>query len=194
MITIRAACIADAVYIAEGIYEAFMLPGSDLERDPTYHQRWQDTLTEVCAQTDTHYSYTNTWVAELDGQIVGIMIVVDGKNYRIQRERMYPQLKSIFDETFGLGWEDMEDEAQAGEFYVDSLTVFAPFRHKGIGTSLLRYAIRQAKERQVPLVSLAVEPMNPAKILYQELGFRYHRSITIFNEEYHLYVADAYEK
>jgi hypothetical protein len=35
---------------------------------------------------------------------------------------------------------------------------------------------------------------NPAKTLYQEIGFRYNRPITIFNEEYHLYVADAYEK
>ena len=46
----------------------------------------------------------------------------------------------------------------------------------------------------LPFATLAVESMNSAKILYQELGFRYHRSITIFNEEYHLYVADAYEK
>lgn len=194
MITIRAARTTDAVYIAEGIYEAFLLPSSDLAKDPTFHQRWLDTLTRVCAQADTHYSYTNTWVAEVDGQIAGIMIVVDGKNYRIQRERMYPQLKSMFDEAFGPGWEDMEDETQTGEFYVDSLAVFAPYRHKGIGTHLLLHAIQIAKKQHVPLATLAVEPMNPAKILYQELGFRYHRSITIFNEEYHLYVADAYEK
>ena len=194
MITIRAARITDAAYIAEGIYEAFLLPSSDLEKDPTFHQRWLDTLIRVCAQVNTHYSYTNTWVAEVNGEIAGIMIAVDGKNYRIQRERMYPQLKSIFDEVFGLGWEDMEDEAQAGEFYVDSLAVFAPYRHNGIGTSLLLHAIQCARELHLPFATLAVEPMNSAKILYQELGFRYHRSITIFNEEYHLYVADAYEK
>ena len=194
MITIRPAHINDASYIAEGIYEAFLLEGSELESDPTFHQRWLDTLIDVCAQPDTNYSYTNTLVAELDGEIAGIMIAVDGQNYRVQRERMYPQLKSMFDEAFGRGWEDMEDEAQAGEFYVDSLAVFPPYRHKGIGTSLLLYAIKRAKELTIPLTTLAVEPMNPAKILYQELGFRYHRPITIFNEEYHLYVADAYEK
>lgn len=99
MITIRAARITDAAYIAEGIYEAFLLPSSDLEKDPTFHQRWLDTLIGVCA-----------------------------------------------------------------------------------------------RELHLPFATLAVEPMNSAKILYQELGFRYHRSITIFNEEYHLYVADAYEK
>jgi ribosomal protein S18 acetylase RimI-like enzyme len=194
MITIRQAHISDAVHIAEGIYEAFQLVGSELEKDPGFHRRWIDNLIVVCAQPDTHYSYTNTVVAEEDGEIAGIMIAVDGKNYRIQREKMYPQLKSLFDEVFGLGWEDMEDEAQAGEFYVDSLAVFTPYRHRGIGTSLLIHAKKRAKELGIPIATLAVEPMNPAKTLYQEIGFRYNRPITIFNEEYHLYMADAYEK
>ena len=122
------------------------------------------------------------------------MIAVDGTNYRTQRERMYPQLKSIFDTAFGLGWEDMEDEAQAGEFYVDSIAVFPPYRHRGIGTNLLLHAKQRAKELNIPLITLAVEPMNSAKILYQELGFTYNRLITIFNEEYELLMADTYEK
>lgn len=194
MVTIRQAHFNDAAYIAEGIYEAFLLTGSDLENDPTFRHRWLDTLTTVCAQPDTHYSYTNTLVAEMDGKIAGIMIAIDGRNYRIQREKMYPQLKLLFDEAFGVGWEDMEDEAQEGELYVDSLAVFMLYRHQGIGTKLLLHAKTRAKELGIPMVTLAVEPMNPAKILYQELGFRYNRPITIFNEEYHLYVADAYEK
>lgn len=194
MVSIRQAQIADARYIAEGIYEAFLLIGSELDKDPNFHQRWLDTLSMVCAQPDTHYSYTNTIVAEIDGEIAGIMIAVDGKNYRIQREKMYPQLKSLFDEVFGLGWESMEDEAQEGELYVDSLAVFAPYRHRGIGTNLLMYAKKRAKELGIPMTTLAVDPMNSAKILYQELGYRYDRPIVIFNEEYQLLVADTYEK
>lgn len=194
MVTIRQAHINDAAYIAEGIYEAFLLAGSELESDPTFHQRWLDALTAICSQPDTHYSYTNTVVAEIDGEIAGIMIVVDGKKYRIQREKMYPQLKSLFDEAFGIGWDNMADEAREGEFYVDSLAVFSPYRHRGIGTSLLMYAKKLARELGVPTTTLAVEPMNSAKILYQEFGFKYNRSITIFNEEYHLYVSDSYEK
>ena len=194
MVTIRQAKVNDAASIAEGIYEAFLLPGSELDNDPSFHQHWIDTLTEICAQADTHYSYHNTLVAEVDGKIAGIMIAVDGTNYRTQRERMYPQLKSIFDTAFGLGWEDMEDEAQAGEFYVDSIAVFPPYRHRGIGTNLLLHAKQRAKELNIPLITLAVEPMNSAKILYQELGFTYNRLITIFNEEYELLMVDTYEK
>ena len=107
---------------------------------------------------------------------------------------MYPQLKSIFDEVFGSDWENMEDEAQSGELYIDSLAVFLPYRHQGVGTRLLLQAKQRAKELGIPVTTLAVEPMNSAKILYQKLGFRCNRTITIFNEIYHLYMADSYEK
>jgi ribosomal protein S18 acetylase RimI-like enzyme len=72
--------------------------------------------------------------------------------------------------------------------------VFEPYRHRGIGTSLLLHAKKRAKELGVAVVTLAVEPMNSAKTLYQELGFSYERAIVIFNEEYQLFVADTYEK
>ncbi len=191
MVSIRQARVDDAASIAEGIYEAFLLPGSEMENDPSFHQQWIDALTAIYAQTDTQYSYTNTLVAEADGEIAGIMIAVDGAIYRYQRERMFPQLKMLFDKVFGQGWEEMEDEAQTGELYVDSIAVFPAYRHRGIGTTLLSHAQQRAKELNIPLVTLAVEPSNTAKVLYHELGFSYNRQITIFNEEYELLVADG---
>ena len=56
MISIRQAQVNDASYIAEGIYEAFLLPSSEVENDPNFHQQWINTLTKVCAQPDTQYS------------------------------------------------------------------------------------------------------------------------------------------
>lgn len=187
MITIRQAQVNDAASIAEGVYEAFLLPGSQIENTPNFHQQWIDTLTKICAQPDTQYSYTNTLVAEENGEIAGIMITVDCAIYRMQREKMFPQLKSLFNTAFGSGWENMEDEAQPSELYVDSLAVFPAYRHRGIGTTLLMHAKQRAKELHIPLVTLAVEPTNTAKQLYHELGFRYDRHITIFNEEYELH-------
>ena len=187
MVTIRQAQVSDAASIAEGIYEAVLLPGSEVENQPNFHQQWIDTLTAICAQPDTQYSYTNTLVAEVDGEIAGIMITVDGAIYRMQRERMFPQLKDLFNTAFGPGWEEMEDEAQTGELYVDSIAVFPAYRHRGIGTTLLSHAQQRAKELNIPLLTLAVEPSNTAKVLYQELGFSYNRQITIFNEEYELW-------
>ena len=198
MIKIRKARIEDVGYIAEGIYHAFLL------EDKALYDRWIRTLKEVCAQEDTHYSYRNTWIAEVDGERsekggkraevggerAGMMIAVDGEHYREQRNKMYPQLKGLFDVAFGKGWDEMEDEAKAGEFYIDSLSVSLPYRNQGVGTALIEKAKEMAKELGIPVVTLAVEPENSAKKLYQKLGFGYQRRIEIFNEAYELYATE----
>lgn len=191
MIRIRRATIEDVAYIAEGIYHAFLL------EDEALYNQWIRTLKEVCAQEDTHYSYRNTWIAEVDGERTvvggvraGMMIAVDGEHYREQRDKMYPQLKGLFDVAFGKGWDEMEDEAKVGEFYIDSLAVSLPYRNQGVGTALIEKAKEMAKEKGIGVVTLAVEPTNPAKKLYRKLGFAYQRGIEIFNEEYELHAAE----
>ena len=199
MIRIRRATIEDVAYIAEGIYHAFLL------EDEALYNQWIKILKDVCAQEDTHYSYRNTWIAEVSGERAeadgertvvggvraGMMIAVDGEHYREQRDKMYPQLKGLFDVAFGTGWDDMEDEATEGEFYIDSLSVSLPYRNKGVGTALIEKAKELAREQGIAVVTLAVEPQNTAKKLYQKLGFAYQKVIEIFNEEYHLYVAPS---
>ena len=184
IINIRKATKEDVAYIAEGIYHAFLLEDEDL------YNQWIRTLKEVCAQEDTHYSYRNTWIAEVDGERAGMMIAVDGEHYRKQRDKMYPQLKGLFDVAFGKGWDEMEDEAKAVEFYIDSLAVSLPYRNQGVGTALVKKAKEVAKEKGIGVVTLAVEPENSAKKLYEKLGFAYQRRIEIFNEEYELYAAE----
>ena len=198
MIKIRRATIEDVAYIAEGIYHAFLL------EDEALYNQWIKILKEVCAQEDTHYSYRNTWIAEVDreraeadgertvvgGVRAGMMIAVDGEHYREQRDKMYPQLKGVFDVAFGKGWDDMEDEAKAGEFYIDSLAVSLPYRNQGVGTALIEKAKELARALGIDVVTLAVEPENRAKKLYEKLGFSYQRVIEIFNEEYELYAAE----
>lgn len=184
MITIRKAELSDIAYIAEGIFRAFLLS------DKSLYNRWIRTLKGVCAQEDTHYSYRNTWIAEVDGERAGMMIAVNGEHYRVQRDKMYPQLKELFDVAFGKGWEDMEDEAKPGKFYIDSLSVSLPYRNQGVGTALIEKAKKIAQGQGISMVTLAVEPMNTAKKLYQKLGFAYQRVIKIFNEEYELYAAE----
>ena len=198
MIKIRRATIEDVTYIAEGIYHAFLL------EDEALYNQWIKILKEACAQEDTHYSYRNTWIAEVGGERAeadgertvvggvraGMMIAVDGEHYREQRDKMYPQLKGLFDVAFGKGWDDMEDEAKAGEFYIDSLAVSLPYRNQGVGMALIEKAKELARELEIGVVTLAVEPENRAKKLYERLGFRYQRRIEIFNEEYELYAAE----
>ena len=47
-----------------------------------------------------------------------------------------------------------------------------------------------ARDLEIGVVTLAVEPENKAKRLYQKLGFGYQRRIEIFNEEYELHAAE----
>ena len=218
MIKIRKATIEDVAYIAEGIYHAFLLDGQEETTSDAlitsekgvgdknvFYNQWISVLKDICAQEDTHYSYRNTWIAEVGGERAeadgertvvggvraGMMIAVNGEHYRKQRDRMYPQLKGLFDVAFGKGWDEMEDEAQAGEFYIDSLSVSLPYRNKGVGTALIEKAKELAREQGIGVVTLAVEPQNTAKKLYQKLGFEYQRTITIFNDEYHLYIVSS---
>ena len=198
MIRIRKATKEDVEYIAEGIYYAFLL------EDKALYNQWIKILKDVCAQEDTHYSYRNTWIAEVDreraeedgertvvdGERAGMMIAVDGEHYREQRDKMYPQLKGLFDVAFGKGWDEMEDEAKTGEFYIDSLAVSLPYRNQGVGTALIEKAKELARGLGIGVVTLAVEPENRAKKLYQKLGFGFQRRIEIFNEEYELYAAE----
>ena len=198
MIRIRKATIEDVAYIAEGIYHAFLL------EDEGIYNQWIKILKDVCAQEDTHYSYRNTWIAEADGERgevggkraevdrerAGMMIAVDGEHYREQRDKMYPQLKGLFDVAFGKGWDEMEDEAKSDEFYIDSLAVSLPYRNQGVGTALIEKAKELARELGIDVVTLAVEPENRAKKLYEKLGFAYQREIEIFNEEYELHAAE----
>ena len=81
--------------------------------------------------------------------------------------------------AFGKGWEDMEDEAKPGEFYIDSLSVSLPYRNQGVGTALIKKAKKIAQGQGISMVTLAVEPMNTAKKLYQELGFAYQRTYSL---------------
>ena len=194
MVTIRRAEIGDAAYIAEGIFSAFLLEDGEIDGGGSLYQKWMETLTDICAQSDTHYSYNNTFIAEVEGDIAGIMIAVDGKNYRFQREKMYPQLKSLFDIAFCVGWEEMEDEAKPGDYYIDTLSVVPMYQHRGIGMALIAHAKQQAKTLGINRVTLAVEPQNSAKLLYQRIGFGFEREITIFKEAYHLYVSKIFVK
>ena len=184
MIRVRKATIEDVAYIAEGIYHAFLL------EDEGLYNQWIKILKDVCAQEDTHYSYRNTWIAEVGGIRAGMMIAVDGEHYREQRDKMYPQLKGLFDVAFGKGWDEMEDEAKAGEFYIDSLAVSLPYRNQGVGMALIEKVKELARGLGIAMVTLAVEPQNRAKKLYQKLGFGYKRRIEIFNEEYELHAAE----
>lgn len=116
---------------------------------------------------DNQYSYQNTLVCVEDDSIVGSITGYDGGDLIQLRQPFLEYLRQNFD--FHLS---PEDETEAGEFYIDVLSVSDPYQGKGIGKQLLEGMIAIAKERLFSKVGLLVAPQNEgAKRLYQRLGF-----------------------
>mgnify|MGYP002514177706 CR=1 FL=1 len=116
----------------------------------------------------SQYSYLNALVAEADGAVVGALVGYDGALLKQLRAPIFPLLEQHLGEAINI-----EDETEAGEYYLDSVGVKPEFRGMGIGRRLISAlcdeAFRQGHER----VGLIVEPNNTkAQALYSSAGFR----------------------
>ena len=119
-------------------------------------------------QEKNQYSYRNTIVYEDESGVIGSINAYDGAKLLELRE---PFLKYI-DETYGFR-EFLEEETQAGEFYLDTLGVKPGHQGKGIGTSLIKAACDRGKELGHAQAGLLVEDKNQsAKRLYERVGFQ----------------------
>ncbi len=128
-------------------------------------------MTTLVGMEDSQYSYRNTLCALTEeGRLAGICVAYDGgKLHQLRRRFIDGAL-----EAFGIDYSGMMDETSAGEYYVDSLCVAAPYRGYGIASMLLRATIDRAKEVGVPRVGLLVDKGNPkAEALYARVGFEY---------------------
>jgi GNAT superfamily N-acetyltransferase len=85
---------------------------------------------------------------------------------------------AVEDGPIGAAWWRLFTAEDPGYGFVDEATpeisigVLPEARGRGVGGRLLRALIEQALARELPGLSLSVEPDNPAKRLYERLGFR----------------------
>ncbi|MGL5168907.1 MAG: GNAT family N-acetyltransferase [Afipia sp.] len=79
------------------------------------------------------------------------------------------QVRIITTDDVDAGW--MQSEAREDGLYLEQIFVDAPFRRRGIGTSVINGLITQANHTNKP-VTLAVVRSNPALKLYERMGFR----------------------
>lgn len=128
---------------------------------------------------DSQYSYRNAMVAlddnTTDGHpvVAGVIVGYDGADLHRLRETFLQAAK----EFLGQDFRGMDDETQAGEYYIDSLAVNESYRHQGLATQLLKKLIDQKGQRQP--VGLLVDKGNPgAERLYRSLGFEYVNDAT----------------
>lgn len=114
------------------------------------------------------YSYENTLVYEENNQILGSITAYDGAELELLRQPFLDYLKTNY--NFEI---KPEDETQAGELYLDTVSVNPNHQGKGIGRKLILAMIEKAKTKGFTQVGLLVDENNPnAKRLYESIGFK----------------------
>lgn len=82
------------------------------------------------------------------------------------------------DDPTGVVWATVFPADAPGYGYVRadvpelSVCVLPGYRGAGVGTGLVEAAVSEARRRSLPALSLSVEEGNPARRLYERLGFR----------------------
>lgn len=163
---IRKATIEDAIPIADAIFlamEAILYQFIGKKDSATA----KALLLELVKMPDNQYSYEHCYVAVLDEQVAGAVLIYDGSRLVALRE----PVKKLIESRFG-GVFNPEDETAAGEFYIDSLGVFPSMQGKQVGSQILQYLITEYTSKG-QVLGLLVDKENPgAKKLYLRLGFR----------------------
>ena len=172
-ITLRPTTIDDARFIAENVLRALHIDEADEEHI--------EHLASICRREDTLYSWRNATIALYDGVPAGLMVAYDGARYRQMRDVTFPMIRRYV----GDDYRNMDDEACAGEFYLDSLAVLPEYRRKGIASVMLQEMFRLRDEAGIPLATIAVDPENDtAYRLYCQNGFHHDGQVMVFKTTY----------
>ncbi|MBO7301240.1 MAG: GNAT family N-acetyltransferase [Bacteroidaceae bacterium] len=157
-IKIRKAVSDDAEFIALVVAMAL---GGDEE-----HKLYK-VFKELSGRENTQYSYCNTLIAEVAGKPAGAIVGYDGGCLKELRIPIFELIRKHTGEVI-----EIEDETEAGEFYLDSLAVLPEYRSCGVGRMLLCAMRDMAIETGYEKVGLIVDFDNPrAEALYSSLGF-----------------------
>ena len=156
----EAAQIAELFLLAWPVEEIMQSSGS------TY-QQLHESVTHIASSPQTIYSYENSYVAEINGKIVGAMCGYDGADY----QKLKQPVVDVIGEDSGFA---QLKETEAGEFYLDSVGVHPEYRGRGIASRLFEAQITRAASLGHKSVGLIVDIDKPqAEALYARLGFKH---------------------
>ena len=164
-IKIREATAADAAIIAQSVAMAI-----GEESIVKYcGSEYLKALEEAAAVPDTQYSYMNALIAEVDGVSAGAVVGYDGAKLAPLRERTLSIVRK-----YNKDLTVIDEETQAGEFYIDSLAVLPQFRGNGLGEHLLKAIVQMAFAMGHECVGLMVDNTdNPGVAsFYARYGFQ----------------------
>ena len=166
-LTIRNATPSDAPFLAGCIMAGMHFYDFEAETPPD--RDIYDRLVKCEVREDLLYSYARTRIAEVDGTVAGSLLSYPGDIYREMREKTFRELWPDFFRDHG----DSDQEADPGEYYLDTLAVLPQYRRHGIGRALLEDGIRKGRSLGYGRITLVADHDMPHLIkLYEEIGFR----------------------
>ncbi|MED3654953.1 GNAT family N-acetyltransferase [Heyndrickxia sporothermodurans] len=144
-------------------------------------EKIREVLSELFRQENNRLSYQNSIVAEIDGKVAGILIAYSGDDAVELDKPILERLKRIGKSHV----EPFDNEADKGDYYIDTVSVVPDFQGRGIGTFLIQSVEQVAKDKGFTRVSLNVAEDNPgAKRLYEKLGYMKEKNIMINGHEF----------
>ena len=130
-------------------------------------EEYLSVLAEVAGHTETQYSWQYSLIAEVGGVVAGAIVGYDGAQLEVLRNRTLSIIQKYTSHTPSIA-----DETEAGEYYLDSLGVFAEFRNKGVARALITALCEKAAAEGHRRIGLIVDYDNTdAQRLYTDLGF-----------------------
>lgn len=131
--------------------------------------------------SDNQYSFLNTLIYEDEKGIAGSITMYDGALL----EKLRALFLKFLSEKHGIEQFNIEPETEAGEFYLDTVSVNPDRQGKGIGQKLLMAACEHARMLGHKWAGLLVNPENPsARKLYERLGFQEYSIRTLGGSKY----------
>ena len=141
-------------------------------------------LTQLFVRQQNRLSHQFTDVVETNGQVVGLVLSYPAMVMGKLGMSMSKQLWNIYG---GLGFVRLAvlslpmsfaHEADADEYFINTLAVSPDYQGRGIGTHLLQYAEEKARDAQCAKCSLSVDVSNvDARRLYERMGFQVAETI-----------------
>ncbi len=153
---------------------------------PFYLNNDPEEVTKLFVETFKSQTYTDdadVIVAKNDqGEVTGLAFGYPGAN----EDLLDVEFQKHFDQVKIPAQPIYEDpEADADEWYLDSLVVNPKFQNMGIGTKLLNALPEYAHQRGLKKIGLLVDDLNPnAERLYRRLGFENDHEQVVSNHRY----------
>lgn len=144
-------------------------------------ERILEVLAHFFEQRNNRLSYENCFVCDINGSVVGLILVYFGGNAVDLDEPLVTRLRIVKSDPSLT----IDKEAEVEDLYLDTLCVNPAYRGHGIGTALIQFVERYAREKGYERLSLAVEKNNAnAQKLYTKLGYKEVKKIIINHHPY----------